>query len=103
MVYERARIVVRQHVLSPQHGLDRVKLSIQRGPLGSFDRADGELLARLWNDHFERGDHLKADHNILCQTVSDSLPDCLVSGGAAVPYPGGRVISEVVTDPAGDG
>lgn len=45
------RATVRQHVLSPQHGLDRVKLNLQRGPLGSFDREDGELLARLWNAH----------------------------------------------------
>lgn len=43
--------LVRDHVISPQHGLDRVKLSIQHGPLGSFDRADGELIAKLWNEH----------------------------------------------------
>lgn len=44
-------VTVRQHVLSSHHGLDRVKLSIQKGPLGSFDREDGELLARLWNEY----------------------------------------------------
>lgn len=45
------RLTVRQHVLSPQHGLDRVKLSCQIGPLGGIDRPVGELLASLWNKH----------------------------------------------------
>lgn len=42
-------ITVRDHVVSPQHGLDRVKLSLQHGPLGSFDRPDAERLVLLWN------------------------------------------------------
>ena len=44
------RIEVRPHITSQQHGLDRVKLSIQMGPLGSFNRADGERIAWLWNE-----------------------------------------------------
>jgi hypothetical protein len=43
------RITIRDHVISPQHNLDRVKLSIQKGPLGSLDRPDAERLAALWN------------------------------------------------------
>lgn len=43
------------------------------------------------------------DHNILCQTVSDSLVDCLVSGGAAGPERGGRVLLQGVKSPAGGG
>ena len=45
----QARIKIRDHVISPQHKLDRVKLSIQHGPLGSFDRPDAERIALLWN------------------------------------------------------
>jgi hypothetical protein len=41
------KLTVREHVKAP--GLDRVKLSNQKGPLGSFDREDGERLAELWN------------------------------------------------------
>lgn len=44
-----AHLTIRDHVVSPQHGLDRVKLSNQRGPLGSFDRPDAERIALLWN------------------------------------------------------
>jgi hypothetical protein len=43
------KISLRDHLVAPQYGLDRVKLSVQRGPLGSFDRPDGERLVRLWN------------------------------------------------------
>lgn len=50
---KRRACTVRQHALAPatakSKALDRVKLSIQHGPLGSFDHADGELLAALWN------------------------------------------------------
>jgi hypothetical protein len=46
-----SKITVREHSRDTSKGLDRVKLSIQRGPLGSFDREHGELLAKLWNDH----------------------------------------------------
>ena len=45
----KKKVQVRQHVLSVQHKLDRIKLSIQHGPLGSFDRVDGERVALLWN------------------------------------------------------
>ena len=40
-------VQVRDHVKAKD--LDRVKLSIQKGPLGSFDRPDGERIALLWN------------------------------------------------------
>jgi hypothetical protein len=43
------RIRLRDHVISPQHGLDRVKLSIQKSVLGSFDRPNAERIALLWN------------------------------------------------------
>jgi hypothetical protein len=47
------KLTVREHVKAPATnnapGLDRVKLSNQKGPLGSFDREDGERLAALWN------------------------------------------------------
>ncbi|WP_395326923.1 hypothetical protein WBP06_09415 [Novosphingobium sp. BL-8H] len=47
-------IVVRQHSKAnadaKNKALDRVKLSNQIGPLGSFERTDGELLALLWNN-----------------------------------------------------
>lgn len=44
-----AKVEIRDHVISPQHRLDRVKLNIQRGPLGGFDRPDAERLQLLWN------------------------------------------------------
>ena len=43
------KLTIRDHVISPQHGLNRVKLSNQRGPLGSFDRPDTERIELLWN------------------------------------------------------
>lgn len=43
------KITMRDHVVSPHHKLDRVKLSIQRGPLGSFDREHAQRIMLLWN------------------------------------------------------
>jgi hypothetical protein len=40
---------LRDHVVSEHHGLDRVKLSVQHGPLGSIDRPDADRIAELWN------------------------------------------------------
>jgi hypothetical protein len=45
----------------------------------------------------------KRDHNMLCQTVSDSSPDCLVSGGVAGPERGCEVVLPGVEGLAGDG
>jgi hypothetical protein len=46
---------------------------------------------------------LQADHNILCQTVSDSLADCLVSGAARGADRVGQAMPGKVDDPTGDG
>jgi len=46
--------IVRQHVHAPadarNKALDRVKVTGQIGPLGSFDREDGELIVALRNN-----------------------------------------------------
>lgn len=39
------------------------------------------------------------DHNILCQTVSDSSVDCLVSGAAAGPVEGVEAMVRGADDP----
>jgi len=58
---------VRDHVVSPPHNLDRVKITPQHGPLGSLDRPDAELIVTLANnrqtfiDALRRVDALKAD------------------------------------------
>lgn len=57
---------LRQHILSPAHGLDRVKLSIQKGPLGSFDREDGELIQKLLNEHYKEKRNAQADYALAC-------------------------------------
>lgn len=62
---------VRQHILSPQHGLDRVKLNLQIGPLGSFDRADGELLAHLWNVY--HGYHAEEVGALLAEAIEQAM------------------------------
>ena len=57
---------VRDHVVSPPHNLDRVKITPQHGPLGSLDRPDAELIVTLANNHqtfidaLRRVDALKA-------------------------------------------
>ena len=43
-------LTIRDHVVSEPHNLDRVKISSQHGPLGSFDRHDAALIVALVNN-----------------------------------------------------
>jgi|GEM_PF-3379420 len=59
---------IRDHVISPEHGLDRVKISVQCGPLGSFNRPDGVLAAAA-------PDLLAAATQIVAALVSPNVTD----------------------------
>ncbi len=56
-------------------------------------------MAALEISENERARAEKRSHNLLCQTVSDSWVDCLVSGATAGPIGGGEALERGVTAP----
>lgn len=60
-------------------------------------------MAALEISENERARAEKRSHNILCQTVSDSSVDCLVSGAVAVPVEGVEGLVRGVPSPGQGG